>query len=127
MIDPSAWFIGYTTSRDVEGKVTFFEHMRIERGGGTEVLIVTGRDNSQTRFTRSLFHKYGYTRILGLSHIIFWTPLLAYLWKTRNANPKRKLTGLFVKIAIAIIFISLLFDYTDIIRYIMGDRATMRT
>lgn len=70
-----------------------------------------------------LFHKYGYTRILGLSHVIFWTPLLAYLWKTRNNHPDRKWTATFVKLAMVIIFISLLFDYTDVIRYVLGDRA----
>jgi len=76
-------------------------------------------------FMGGLFHKYGYTRILGLSHVIFWTPLLAYLWKSRNKNPERKITGIFVKCAIAIIFISLLFDYTDVVRYLLGDRAVM--
>lgn len=76
-------------------------------------------------FMSALFHRYGYTRILGLSHVIFWTPLLAYLWKTRNKHPERKITGIFVKCAIAIIFISLLFDYTDVIRYVLGDRAVM--
>jgi len=76
-------------------------------------------------FMSGLFHKFGYTRILGLSHVIFWTPLLAYLWKTRKANPERIWTGHFVKCAIAIIFISLLFDYTDVIRYILGERSIM--
>jgi len=71
----------------------------------------------------NLFARFGYTRILGLSHIIFWTPLLAYLWKTRNANPDRKWTGLWVKLAMGIILISLLFDYADLIRWLMGDRA----
>jgi len=51
-IDPSGWLIGYAASRDAEGNVTFFEHMRIERGVDTEVLVVTGQDNSETRFTR---------------------------------------------------------------------------
>lgn len=77
-------------------------------------------------FMSALFHKYGYTRILGLSHVIFWTPLLAYLWKTRNAHPERIWTGRFVKAAILIIFISLLFDYVDVIRYVfLGDRAVV--
>jgi len=76
-------------------------------------------------FMSGLFHKFGYSRILGLSHVIFWTPLLAYLWKNRNKNPEREWIGRFVKVAIAIIFISLLFDYTDVIRYILGDRAVM--
>jgi len=76
-------------------------------------------------FMSALFHTYGYTRILGLSHVIFWTPLLAYLWKTRNKHPEREWTGRFVKVAIAIIFISLLFDYTDVARYVLGDRAVV--
>lgn len=50
-IDPSGWLIGYAASRDAEGNVTFFEHMRIERGDA-DVLVVTGQDNSETRFTR---------------------------------------------------------------------------
>ncbi|MDB2438936.1 hypothetical protein N9W89_09495 [Hellea sp.] len=76
-------------------------------------------------FMGALFHTYGYTRILGLSHVIFWTPLLAYLWKSRNKDPERVWTGRFVKLAIVIIFISLLFDYTDVVRYVLGDRAVM--
>ncbi|MDB2438935.1 DUF6265 family protein [Hellea sp.] len=51
-LDPSGWLIGYAVSRDAEGNVTFFEHMRIERGGDSEVLVVTGQDNSEARFTR---------------------------------------------------------------------------
>lgn len=50
-IDPSGWLIGYAASRDAEGNVTYFEHMRIERGDA-EVLVVTGQENSKTRFVR---------------------------------------------------------------------------
>lgn len=73
----------------------------------------------------ALFARFGYTRILGLAHIIFWTPLLSYLWKTRMAHPERIWTGRWVKLAIVIIFISLLFDYTDVTRYLLGDRAVL--
>jgi len=51
-IDPSGWLVGYAASRDSESNVTFFEHMRIERGSESEVLVVTGQDNSETLFTR---------------------------------------------------------------------------
>jgi len=73
----------------------------------------------------ALFARFGYTRILGLAHIIFWTPLLAYLWKTRNAHVERIWTGRWVKLAIAVIFISLLFDYSDVARYLLGDHAVL--
>lgn len=74
-------------------------------------------------FMSALFSKYGYTRILGLSHIIFWTPLLAYLWTSRNAHPERVWTGRFIKLGMLIILISLLVDYADVIRFVLGDRA----
>ena len=76
-------------------------------------------------FMSALFSKFGYTRILGLSHVIFWTPLLAYLWKSRNAYPERVWIGRFVKASMLIIFISLLFDYVDVIRYVSGDHAVV--
>jgi len=76
-------------------------------------------------FMGALLSRFGYTRILGLAHVVFWTPLLAYLWKTRKAYPERIWTGRWVKAAIAIIFISLLFDYSDIARYLLGDRAVL--
>jgi len=76
-------------------------------------------------FMSALFSKFGYTRILGLSHIIFWTPLLAYLWKSRNANPERIWIGRFVRVSMGVIFVSLLVDYVDVIRYILGDRAVV--
>lgn len=53
-IDPSGWLVGYAASRDAEGQVTFFEHMRIERSEESEMLVVTGRDNSETHFKRQI-------------------------------------------------------------------------
>ena len=76
-------------------------------------------------FMSALFNRYGYTRILGLSHVIFWTPLLAYLWKTRNANPDRIGLRRFIRFSMAVIFISLIIDYVDVIRYVLGDRAVI--
>jgi len=52
--DPSGWLVGYAASRDADGNVTFFEHMRIEVAGEGEVLVVTGQDNSETRFARNM-------------------------------------------------------------------------
>lgn len=51
-IDPSGWLIGYAINRNAEGEVTFYESMRIERGDGPDVLVVTGADGSTTRFVR---------------------------------------------------------------------------
>ena len=72
-----------------------------------------------------LFERFGYTRILGLAHVIFWTPLLVYFWKTRNDHPKRVWTGRWVKLTMVITFVSLLFDYSDVARYLLGDREEL--
>lgn len=72
-----------------------------------------------------LFAKYGFTRILGLAHVIVWTPLWVYLFKNRNAHPDRKWTGWYVILAIIVIGISLLFDYVDVVRYLLGEQAVI--
>ncbi len=51
-IDPSGWLIGYSANRDEQGKVTFFEHMRIERGDGPDRLVVSGLQGAPVAFTR---------------------------------------------------------------------------
>ena len=73
-----------------------------------------------------LWHsQVGYTRILALPHILIWTPLLAYLYarRTNLASPShvRWLTRAFV----LTIVVSLAFDITDVICYILGERASM--
>lgn len=76
-------------------------------------------------FMLALFSKFGYTRIFGLSHVVIWTSLLAYLWRSRNNHPERVWIGRFVKLSMANIFISPLFDYADVAQYVSGDRAVM--
>lgn len=46
--DPSGWLFGYAVNRDEDGKVTFFEQMRIADG----VLTVIGPNDDLTEFTR---------------------------------------------------------------------------
>ena len=71
------------------------------------------------------YSQVGYTRILALPHILVWTPLLAYLFSRRNnlASPSRVrwMTTAFV----LTIVVSLAFDCTDVIRYILGERASL--
>jgi hypothetical protein len=69
----------------------------------------------------SLYNIFGYVRILGLSHIIAWTPLLPYLLKTRKPFGKETWAGRYLYWFMAVISISLVFDYIDLIRYVSGD------
>ncbi|PHS38256.1 MAG: hypothetical protein COA91_08375 [Robiginitomaculum sp.] len=52
-MDPSGWLFGYALNRNTDGKITFFEHMRIENTDGMQMLIVLGADSTTVGFARA--------------------------------------------------------------------------
>lgn len=70
-------------------------------------------------FMSWLFHQVGYVRLLGLSHVIFWTPLVAYLVHRLPNVPLPSATGVWVRVLIATNGVSLIIDYLDVIRYLL--------
>lgn len=72
-----------------------------------------------------LYGQFGYVRLLGLSHVLIWTPLALYLAVALRGDTitgwVRSLTQVFVLSMI----ISLGFDYVDVARWIMGARGSM--
>jgi hypothetical protein len=72
-----------------------------------------------------LFNSMGYTRLLGLGHIPFWTPLAIYLfyqWRRPDMPPwPRRI----IFVVLATILVSLAFDYADVARYLAGERGTV--
>jgi len=52
-IDPSGWLFGYALNRNADGKITFFEQMRIENTDGTQTLIVTPQGSKPVGFART--------------------------------------------------------------------------
>ncbi len=72
-----------------------------------------------------LYDKMGYVKLLGLPHIIVWTPLVIFLvLQIRRAdmpNWPRWIIG----VVLATILISLAFDYTDVLRYLLGERMPL--
>lgn len=72
-----------------------------------------------------LFDQYGYTRILGLAHVVFWTPAVAFLiWRLKSgAVALRSVFGLYLVVLVATNSASLIIDAIDVIRYLAGDTA----
>ena len=66
-----------------------------------------------------LYAEFGYVRLLGLPHIVFWTPMLVYFWK---AVPRLEPSWFkkYLYVVMGTNFISLLFDYVDVARYFLG-------
>lgn len=70
---------------------------------------------------------FGFNRLLGLGHIIFWTPTLIYIitvrgWKTYH----KTLFSRWLVVAAIVMGVSLAFDVIDLLRWILGDRAPIR-
>lgn len=69
-----------------------------------------------------MYQQMGYVRLLGLPHLIFWTPLAVYL---RARLRSRDVTGVFrivMYVLLATILVSLIFDSVDVARYLLGER-----
>ncbi|MEE9433330.1 MAG: hypothetical protein V3V15_03730 [Sphingorhabdus sp.] len=73
-------------------------------------------------FMEYLYGQHGYVRLLGLAHIVFWTPVYAWIWfKRRQLHPpSESLFGKFLVFYLLIDGISLVIDVIDVIRHFAG-------
>ena len=70
-----------------------------------------------------LYNEFGYQRILGLAHVLFWTPLVFYFWKRRAEwRVRETLGGKWVLLVFTVMCASLVMDYADVVRYLLGER-----
>lgn len=65
---------------------------------------------------------FGFTRILGLGHAL-WIPLVGYLIFRLPHDPPTDVFGILLRIVVVTDSVSLVFDITDVIRYVRGDRS----
>lgn len=66
---------------------------------------------------------WGFQKILGASHLLPWIPLAIYLW-TRRARWQVRQTwsGKWLAVVFCTICVSLVFDITDTVRFLLGHR-----
>ncbi len=71
-----------------------------------------------------LFARFGYVRLLGASHALFWSPLLLYLYLRRAKIAEAgRIFRAWVAVLVVTDATSLVIDYVDIARYFLGDRS----
>ncbi len=63
----------------------------------------------------------GFTRLLGLGHIL-WIPLLYFLWSHLSENPANEFFGIWIRVLMTLNALSLIIDAVDVVRYIAGER-----
>ncbi len=69
-----------------------------------------------------MYHQYGFQRILGLPHVIFWTPLVIYLWQRQAVWDRPGFSSKWLAIVFVTNVTSLIIDYIDVARYLSGER-----
>ncbi len=87
-----------------------------------EAQVVAGTLLASVILMTGLTALSGYTRLLGLGHIL-WIPLLYFLWMRLEQNPADDFFGLWLRVLIILNAASLIIDVIDVGRYIAGDRS----
>jgi hypothetical protein len=72
-----------------------------------------------------IYDQMGYVRLMGIVHVILWTPLFIYLVRRARNGELPLLCRIAMWMFAATLAVSLVFDYTDTIRYLLGERGSM--
>ena len=72
-----------------------------------------------------IYDQMGYVRLMGIVHVILWTPLFIYLVRRARNGELPLLCRIAMSMFAATLAVSLVFDYTDTIRYLLGERGSM--
>ena len=70
-----------------------------------------------------VYSQMGFVKLLGLSHIIFWTPLAIYFFLILRSGNLPPWPRWIMTVVLVTLVISLAFDYTDFVRYSLGNRT----
>ena len=98
----------------------------IFRGSRRDGLIVLVTNVAAVLLMNLLFAEVGFVRLLGVVHVVLWTPLAVYLWRRlRGGVSMHRIAAIALWVFLVTIVISLGFDYVDVVRYLLGDRGSM--
>lgn len=74
----------------------------------------------------AIYYKYGFVRLLGLGHILFWVPFV--IWNlARLSEPSALISDFKIwLVAVSVVnSLSLLLDFADVIRFFKGEKSEM--
>jgi len=72
-----------------------------------------------------VFARHGFVRLLGLGHVLFWTPLCLWLFARLQSGYYESAGDfkIWIYTLLAVNTASLIIDYIDVVRYSKGDRT----
>ena len=74
-------------------------------------------------FMMWMHSQMGMVRLLGIVHVVIWTPLVVYFWKRLQAGGMNRVVTIAMWTVMATMVVALVFDYYDVLRWIFGNRA----
>ena len=88
-------------------------------------LVLLVANVAMVAFMTWLYNRVGLVRLLGLPHLIFWTPLVVWfvLQLRRGDLPRQPMTAMVI--LTITLSISLIFDAVDVARWLLGERSSM--
>lgn len=93
---------------------------RQSRGAGLAAIVAAVASGIATTM---MYERLGYVKLLGLPHIVAWTPLVIYLIAQIRRDDMPIWPRRIMMVVVATIGISLAFDYVDLLRYLLGERV----
>lgn len=105
----------------------FFIAKRTEKGWRPryEALAIIAAFLLAGQFMEYLYAEYGYVRLLGLAHIVFWTPVYAWIFTHRQTYQATPYFAKFILFYLIMAGISLTIDVIDVARYVFGETGSM--
>ena len=86
-----------------------------------EAQVVLGTILASMTLMTLLTARFGFTRIVGLGHIV-WIPMLAFLFTRLGDIPPIDAFGIWIRALFILNGLSLVIDAVDVVRYIAGER-----
>lgn len=62
----------------------------------------------------------GWNKLWGVTHLVFWTPVVIYYIRRWPLVEKRSVFGVWFVLALATMIVSLVFDAKDAVEYLVG-------
>ncbi len=88
-----------------------------------EAQVVLGCFLAAAGVQMALFSRLGFVRLLGIGHLIFWVPMLTWLWPRAVSVGLDSHFGRWLWWVIVADLVSLLIDLADVVRYARGERV----
>jgi hypothetical protein len=67
-----------------------------------------------------IYDQLGYVKLLGLPHIVLWTPLAYYLFRQIKREDMPLWPRRIMIVVLGVFLVSLVFDYVDVARYMLS-------